>query len=240
MFGSAGCLAGRSHLEHNLMSDRGAVPRSPAVADHYTVGCPDVLEIRVLSRPDLSGRFKIGPEGRIELGELGRPRVEGRTSPQIARLLAEQAQVPVSNVRVRVAEYQSQEIYLFGQVAGLQRAVPYEGEETVLDLLQRTGGITPGAAPDDVYVIRTRVAEGQRPEVFHVDLHAIVVNHDQKTNLRLQPFDQVHVGETRQARVERNLPPWIRPVYEAFWNTAPPEKVAASPGEPSGVSRRVN
>ena len=44
----------------------------------------------------------------------------------------------------------------------------------MLDLLQRVGGIAPGAAPQDVYVVRSHLGEG-RPEVFHVDLDAIVL-----------------------------------------------------------------
>ena len=72
-------------------------------------------------------------------------------------------------------------------------------------------------------MIRTRVAQGQRPEVFHVDLRAIVLRHDQRTNVRLHPFDQIHVGETRQARVERSIPPWLRPLYQVVCDTRPPE-----------------
>src|SRR5262249_14387724 len=150
--------SGRSHVERSLMADRGTTTRNEGVAEHYTVGCPDVLEVRVSNRPDLSGRQTVGPDGRIELAALGRQRGEGHTPPEIAQLLAAALGVPSRQVQVRVADYQSQEVYLFGQVSGLQRTVPYQGQETVLDLLQRIGGITPGAAPDDVYVIRTRVA----------------------------------------------------------------------------------
>jgi len=213
------------------MVARGPSVRKDDVAEHYAVGCPDVLEVSVSNRPDLSGRFTIGPNGRIELERLGRPRVEGRTVPDINRLLAEQAGMPPVQVHVRVANYQSQEVYLFGQVSGLQRAVPYQGPETVLDLLQRTGGITSGAAPAEVYVIRTRVAEGQRPEVFRVDLRAIVLNHDERTNIRLRPFDQIHVGETRQARVERSIPPWLRPLYQAVWEPQERGKRRGTRGE---------
>jgi len=216
-------VSGGAHVEQNLMADKRTTTREGGAAESYAVGCPDVLEIMVLNRPDLSGRFTVGPDGRIELELLGRPRVEGRTVPEVTRLLASQAGIPPGQVRVRVADYQSQEVYLFGQVNGLQRAVPYQGQETVLDLLQRTGGITAGAAPAEVYVIRTRVAEGQRPEVFRVDLRAIVLNNDQRTNVHLRPFDQVHVGETRQARVERSIPPWLRPLYQAVWDTRPEE-----------------
>jgi polysaccharide export outer membrane protein len=203
------------------MADRGGTARNEGVADHYSVGCPDVLAVEVLNRPDLSGKYAVGPDGRIEMARLGRPRVDGLTPSAIAQLLAKQAGMPSSQVRVHVADYQSRQIYLFGQVHGLQRAVAYQGQETVLDLLQRIGGITPGAAPSDVFVIRPRIAEGQRPEVFHVDLRAIVLNGDQRTNIRLQPFDQIHVGETRQALVERCIPGWLRPLYQALWETRP-------------------
>jgi polysaccharide biosynthesis/export protein len=219
----AGCASSRDHIDHNLLADKGTTYPDDGAAEGYIVGCPDVLQIVVPGRSDLCGRFTVGPDGRIEMEKLGRPRVEGRTVTEIARLLAYPAGIPPGQVRVRVADYQSQEVYLFGQVNGLQHAVPYRGQETVLDLLQRTGGITPGAAPAEVYVIRTRVAEGQRPEVFRVDLRAIVLNHDQRTNLRLRPFDQIHVGETRQARVERSIPPWLRPLYQVVWDTRPQE-----------------
>jgi protein involved in polysaccharide export with SLBB domain len=117
-------------------------------------------------------------------------------------------------VRVRVAEFNSQQLYLFGEVTGLQRAVPYRGAETVLDLLQRVGGITPGASLGDIEVVRTHVADGKAPEVFYVDLAAIVLKHDQHSNLRLEPFDQIYVGESRRSRLTCSLPPWLRPLYK--------------------------
>jgi protein involved in polysaccharide export with SLBB domain len=230
----AGCATNHDHVDRNLMADKGTSGRNEGTVDHYLVGCPDVLEVTIPNRPELSGRFTIGPDGRIEMERLGRPRVEGHTAPQIARLLADQARITRYLVQVRVADYQSQEVYLFGQVSGLQRAVPYEGPETVLDLLQRTGGITPGAAPADIFVIRSRVAEGRRPEVFHVDLRAIVLNHDDRTNVRVRPFDQIHVGETRQARIERSIPPWLRPFYQTVWDTRP--KNPSKPDEPDTTS----
>jgi protein involved in polysaccharide export with SLBB domain len=118
-------------------------------------------------------------------------------------------------VHVRIAEFRSQQLFLVGQVVGLQRAVPYQGPETVLELLQRAGGITPGASPEDVDVVRSRLAEGKQPEVFHVDLRAIVLRHDAQTNLRLQPFDQVFVGESEESCLGKCMPPWLRPLYEA-------------------------
>ena len=214
----AGCAPTRSEVDQRLRADRGP---GAGAADNYLVGCPDVLEVTVAGLPDLDCRGPVGVDGCVDLGPLGRPRVEGRTVPAIARLVADRARVPPDRVVVQVAEFRSQQVYLFGEVNGVQKAVPYRGQETVLDLLQRTGGLTPGAAPDDVYVIRPHLVEGTRPEVFHVDLRAIVLKGDQSTNLRLQPFDQVHVGQTHQAKLEHCVPPWLRSLYQSLFGTSP-------------------
>src|SRR5262245_1529057 len=145
----AGCAHQRD-VEKNLMSDRAAPDRNAGVVDGYRVGCPDVLEVRVADRPDVTGLATIDLSGRIGLGHYGQPRVEGRTPAEIVRLIANQVGAAPSQVQVRVAEFNSQHLYLFGQVIGWQRAVAYQGQETVLDVLQRVGGIAAGAAPDEI------------------------------------------------------------------------------------------
>jgi protein involved in polysaccharide export with SLBB domain len=182
----------------------------------YRVGCPDVLEVAVSQRPELHGRQRVGPDGRIDAGRAGRIRIEGETAAEAAGTLAEALGVPAAAVEIRVVEYSSQYVFVIGQIIGQARAVPYRGPETVLDLLHRVGGITPGAAPGDVSVVRGKVAEGGQPEVFHVDLRAILERRDQRTNITLQPLDQVFVGESRPCAFERCLPPWLRPTYEAL------------------------
>jgi protein involved in polysaccharide export with SLBB domain len=203
------------------MADRGTAARNVGVADYYAVACPDILEVNVAGRADLSGLRPIGPDGRIESGKAGSIRVEGRTVKEVAARVAQQSGLSTEQVQVRVAEFNSREIYLAGQGIGLQRAIPYRGQETVLDLLQRAGGLTPDAAPEEVYVVRSHITDGDRPEVFHVDLAAIVLKKDQRTNLRLQPFDQVYVGETWQGKLNQCLPPLLRPICEAFWGIGP-------------------
>lgn len=220
----AGCAASRPQMNRNLIADKTTAGRHVGVAERYTVGSPDVLEINVAHAPELSCRNVIAPNGRIDLGRLGKLRVEGHTVSEIAKLLADKLRVPPQHVEVRVVEFHSQVIYVFGEVNGSQRAVPYQGQETVLDLLQRSGGITAGAAPEKVHVVRSRISDGERPEVFHIDLAAIVMNQDDRTNIRLQPFDQVHVGETGQSRLEKCLPRWLRPLYRSFCGTRKADK----------------
>jgi protein involved in polysaccharide export with SLBB domain len=211
----------RARIEKTLMNDRDVGIRHLGVLENYQIGCPDVLLIDIADNSPRVLSKTVGPDGRIDMGAFGKLRVEGRSPVQIEALIAEELVLAPGLIQVRVAKYRSQQLFLFGQVVGWQRSVPYQGQETVLDLLQRIGGITSGAEPNDVYVVRAHIAEGGRPEVFHIDLQAIVEHHDQKTNLRLMPNDQIYVGETRQASIERIIPPWVRPFYQAFWNTQP-------------------
>ncbi len=219
--GLVGCAADQQAIvKKNLMADKLAAQRIAGVAEHYRVGCPDVLEVAVAGRPEFGGHYIVEPDGRINLGRYGRIRIQDRVLAEIDGQLAAAVGVHPPQVRVRVVEYRSQQLVLIGQVVGWQRTVPYQGQETVLDLLQRAGGITPGAAPRDVYVVRSHLGEG-RPEVFHVDLDAIVLRKDDATNVRLMPSDHVYVGETRQARIEKCIPPWLRPVYQKLWDMLP-------------------
>jgi protein involved in polysaccharide export with SLBB domain len=210
----AGCAANHAQIEQAVLSGQPTPEHLRTVADEYHARCPDVLRVEVHNLPQYSGEQRIGPDGRINLGDAGRIFVDGETVPQIARTVAEAVSVEPRHVHVAVAQYNSQYLYLFGQVAGLQRAVAYQGPETVLDLLHRVGGLTPAAAPHDIRIIRPHVAEGKAPEVFTIDLAAIALRKEAETNIILEPYDQVHIGQSRRSSFADCLPPWLRPVYQ--------------------------
>jgi protein involved in polysaccharide export with SLBB domain len=211
----AGCATSEPLIERALFTDPSFAASTTHTEEAYIVRCPDVLELAITGQADLSGPREVGPDGRIDLASLGRLRVEGLPLAEIRRRVAEVVPVPESCVRLAMVEYKSQQVYLIGQIAGLQRAVAYQGSETVVQVLRRAGGLTPGAALDDVYVVRSHVAEGARPEVFRVDLRAILLQQDSHSNVTIQPLDQIYVGETRRCSLERCIPPWLRPLYES-------------------------
>lgn len=226
---SAGCGLSRQQVDQALKPHPGAAGRSAGTAGRYMVGCPDVLMVEVAGKSNVLERLSVGPDGRIDLGILGRPRVEGRSLAEVARDVAELAGVAPEAVRVEVVEYNSQQVYLYGEVAGLQRAVAFRGEETVADLLQRAGGITPGAAPHRVHLVRPRVVEGRPPLIYHVDLEAIVNDREQGSNVLIQPFDQIYVAETRKSSLEKCVPPLLRPLYGTLCGLRRPRKDPAAP-----------
>jgi protein involved in polysaccharide export with SLBB domain len=211
---AAGCVSNRTQIDQALLAQRPPAAYFQQIANAYHARCPDMLAMEIAGLPQYSGSHRIGPDGRIDLGDAGQPRVDGGTTPEIARVIAEHLSVSPEQVRVTVTEYNSQYLYLYGQVAGLQRAVPYQGPETVLDLLHRVGGVAPGATVRDIKVVRPHVADGKVPEVFRVDLTAIVVRKDSETNIILQPCDQIYIGQSHRSSFGDCLPPWLRPVYQ--------------------------
>jgi protein involved in polysaccharide export with SLBB domain len=195
------------------------VNRNPAVhgtsvEDGYVVHCPDVLDVAVPGHPEWSGYRVVNADGRIALSDHVFCRIEGKTPPEIGAIM--EKLTASSGAEVHVAQYQSQKLYLYSDVPGLQRAVPYQGPETIVDLLQRVGGISSRCAPNEIQVVRAHVADGRPTEVFKVDLAAILLKHDLRTNIQLQSFDQVFIGQSRQSAVLSCCPPWLQPLYKVL------------------------
>jgi protein involved in polysaccharide export with SLBB domain len=219
----AGCAGPRYHVDQALMADRVPALGVGREVEDYLVAFPDVLTLTVPSRPRLTGNVRVEPDGYITLRGVGRVRVEGHNVSQIAGLVAARAGLDKDALDVDVAEFRSQQIYLYGASNGLQRAVDYRGPETVVELLRRTGGIKPGAAPGDIYVVRRNLTGEKASDVIQVDLRAIVEWGDRRTDVRLQPFDQVYVGETRNSLRLQSLPALLRPVCENLWDLRRPK-----------------
>ncbi len=206
-----GCCNNQEQVRRALLSSSAAAAAVATPHQAYRVGSPDVLTITIEGRPEPRRRI-VEANGCIDLASLGGLRVEGLTTDEIAARVATLVQRHEAQVQVAVQEYRSQQVYLFGEVSGLQRAVAYQGPETVVDLLRRTGGITGDGAPAQVKISRNHLMEKPQPEIYHVDLHAILLKGDQRTNLIVQPYDQIYVPETKQARFGKCLHPMLRPL----------------------------
>ncbi|MBX9627831.1 MAG: hypothetical protein K2X82_28795, partial [Gemmataceae bacterium] len=185
----------------------------PAPDGAYRVGCPDVLAVSFADRPDLDAAAAVDLDGRLPLADLGRPRVEGETLDHVRAELAHRAGVPADRVAVALAAPRGGRVFVHGPVRGRVRVVPYRGPEPVLDFLRRVDGLPPGSKLSEVSVVRPNVAAGGRPEVFRVDVAAVLLAGDGATNVALRPSDQVYVGETPGSAVSRLLPDWLGAAY---------------------------
>jgi protein involved in polysaccharide export with SLBB domain len=193
--------------------DPQAAADAPAPDVAYRVGCPDVLEVAFADFPMWDVLAAVDLDGRLPLQSPGSPRAEGRTLDDVRDELARMASVPPDRVTVRLAAPRSSRVFLHGPIRGRTRVVPYQGPEPVIDFLKRVGGLPPGSKLSQVYVVRPNVASGGQPEVFRVDVPAVLIDADQETNVPLKPSDEVYVGETSRSVFARILPSWLGPAY---------------------------
>jgi protein involved in polysaccharide export with SLBB domain len=220
----AGCTDARFlHRTCPTPPDPKAAADVPAPDAAYRLGCPDVLEVAFADYPEWDAFVSIDLDGRIPLDGPGAPRVEGLTVEQARDELARLAGVPPDRVAVRLAAPRSSRVYLHGPIRGHIRAVPYQGPEPVIDFLRRVGGLPPGSRLNQVYVVRPNVSIGSPPEVFRVNVPAVLLDNDPATNVPLRPSDQVYVGETRGSSFSRVLPDWLGPAYRRLTGLLPDE-----------------
>jgi polysaccharide export outer membrane protein len=201
--------------------DPSAAAHLPAPDTAYRIGCPDVLEVAFADRPEWDVFASVDLDGRVLLAHPGSPRVEGRTLDDVRHELARLAGTDPDNVTVRLAAARSSRVFLHGPIRGRCRVVPYQGPETVTDFLKRVGGLPPGSKLNQVYVVRPNVATGKRPEVFQVDVAAVLADQDPATNVPLMPSDEVYVGETKRSVIARILPDWLGPLYRRLSGLLP-------------------
>jgi polysaccharide export outer membrane protein len=208
-----GCASTQCQLERALRVDGNPSAHARDLEARYQLRCPDLLDVQIDGQPVLSGTHAIEPDGRLHLDEQTAVLVSGKTARESAHAVAGALHLADQTVRLRVAGYNSQSLYLFCEANGVQRVVPYRGPETILDLMQRVGLTSAGVALGDIRVVRAHVADGEPPEVFHIDLSAVLLRHDLQTNLRLEPFDRIYVGQRPSSRMECCVPPVLQPLY---------------------------
>jgi len=194
---------------------------APAPDIRYRVGCPDVLDLTFADRPEWDAYAAIDLDGRLPLDDLRRPRVEGLTLSEVRSELARAAGLPEDSVSVSLAAPRSSHIYINGPVRGRTRMVPFQGPEPVIDFLKRVGGLPPGSKLNQVYVVRPHISMGQPPEVFRVNVEAVLLDADASTNIPLRPSDQVYIGETRGSTFSRILPHWLGTAYRRITGLLP-------------------
>lgn len=158
--------------------------------EFYVIGPGDVLSVIIWKEKSLSGTVTVRPDGFITLPLINEIQVVGLTTAQLREALTEKYKEFVNDpfVSVRVEKIASSEIFLIGEVQK-QGAFPATGNDSLLQLLTRAGGLTPFADRHNIRVVRR---EGGKLTEYVVDYDAIL-NGDLKQDVLLRPGDRVVV-----------------------------------------------
>ncbi|MDM7938428.1 MAG: polysaccharide biosynthesis/export family protein [Cyanobium sp. CZS 48M] len=174
--------------------------------DAYILGAGDGLNLKFLAVQDLSGSLEILNDGTASLPLLGSVRLSGLTLSQaslwLESLYRKQLQRPdlqLSVVRPRplriavVGEVERPGIYTLttSEVSTAEAPVAISGPPTLVDAIQKAGGITSMANLRRVVVQRRLPGADSRFKRARVDLLALVRDGDQLQNPLLFDGDSI-------------------------------------------------
>ena len=127
----------------------------------------------------------------ITLPLINEVQAVGLSTAELREILSEQYTEFVNNpfVTVRVTKIASSEIFLIGEVVR-PAAYPALGNDSLLQLLTRAGGLSPFADRHNIRVIRRA---GEKITEYTVDYDAIIEKGDWKQDILLRPGDRVIV-----------------------------------------------
>lgn len=158
--------------------------------EFYVIGGGDSININVWKEPTLGGAVKVRPDGFITLPLINEVQVAGLTTARLRNILEDKYKEYTLEpfVTIRVEGIASSEVFLVGQVVKAG-AYPLAGNDSLLQLLTRAGGLGIFAERSNLRVVRR---EGVKLTEFIVDYDAIIKG-DLKQDILLRPGDRIIV-----------------------------------------------
>ena len=147
----------------------------------------------------VSGMYRIGPDGTINLRAYGSVRLAGMTVVETKRALethlAQYFDSP--QVSVTVVGYNSKVYYIITEGAGQGDKVvrlQITGNETVLDAISQIGGLSQSSSTD-IWIARPAPAHFGCEQIIPIDWEAITRGGMTGTNYQILPGDRVYIAE---------------------------------------------
>lgn len=160
----------------------------------FQVDVGDVVDILVFGEPNLKGTFQVYPDCTILFPLIKRVKVCGRTPGQIRQEIAKRLNKDFlqeyPSVGVKVVEYNSKKIHVFGQVSKPGRFAYYPGL-TIIQAIAMAGGFASKASRNDTRLIRKVRGVKRR---FRIPLGNL--NSQRVVDFTLRPGDIIFVPES--------------------------------------------
>lgn len=181
----------------------------------YTLGKTDVIEITVQRHPEVSGKFILNNEGKIQYQFVGDLKLEGLTKeeaqPVIVKILEKFIISP--EVTVQILEYNSKIVYVVGEVGAPGKIYMRGDTITVRDALL-SAGLPQLTAATDVATLFTPADDG-KVVLKKVNVHSLLFKGDLRENYVMKPGDTLYLPATLWAKVARFINPVTQPVSSA-------------------------
>ena len=176
-------------------ADRAVAPYPvslPPPPSDAALGPGDLFEVRVFGEPQLSSTYEIAADGTINFPLVGVVAADGRTPVELEKELQQRladGYIKSPSVSVRVTEYRSRKVSVFGQVRS-PGTFPFTENMSVVEAITRAGGFTGMAKKNAVRITRLQGKETERIVVAVED-----IGQGRAPNFLLRPGDVVFVPE---------------------------------------------
>ncbi|MGQ0507468.1 MAG: polysaccharide biosynthesis/export family protein [Myxococcaceae bacterium] len=200
---AAGCRTPRSSLTQTAASsqtptaghatENNAAPEEHDPSQASTLGSGDLVEVRVFQEQDLTGSYRISPEGAIDFPLCGKVKLLGMTSSVAADTLRQclsNGFLKRPQVNILIREYNSKKVFVFGEVQK-PGTFPFEENMNIIQAVTLAGGFTKLASKNNTNV--TRLVAGAEKKT-RVPVEDIGVGREK--NFLLKPGDIVFVPES--------------------------------------------
>lgn len=209
-----GCAGGKRANEANQLNSWMMRQSESIPLITYKVQPPDKLAIVAPKIKELDGQIQtVRPDGKISLNLLGEVFVSGKTPEQIASELRTRAaqfyNADMLDISVRIEEFASQVVYVFGQVQtpGIK---PYTGRDTIITILAEAQ-LNSDAWPQKIVIVRPHEDVNIKQKVT-VDLKEMFSTGQTSQDFLLEPGDVIYVPPSPLAQLNTNFTKLMIPV----------------------------
>lgn len=185
----------------------GAAPELGLTHQDYQLGPGDIINVIVWDHPEITipaGSYRsaeqsgtlVADDGTIFFPYAGTVNVAGMTPRQVRDILSKRLSKVIENVQldVRVVAFRSKRVYIVGEVSKPGLLAIDDIRMTLVEAINRAGGITEGADHGNVLLTRDGTT-------YRVDLQALYEDGDTTQNVLLQPGDIVNVPDSARNKV---------------------------------------
>lgn len=176
-------------------ADRAVAPYPvslPPPATDSALGPGDLFDVRVYGEPTLSSSYEVDSEGNFNFPLIGGIKADGRTAPEIEKEIETRladGYIKNPSVSVKVTEYRSRRVSVFGQVRS-PGTFGFTENMSVVEAITKAGGFTGMAKKNAVRITRVTGEQTERIVVAVEDIGT-----GRSPNFLLRPGDVVFVPE---------------------------------------------
>jgi len=171
----------------------------PTELPPYRLQPGDVIEVHILSNPELNEQVIVAPDSRVTFQFAPGLTVGGRSLQQVTDMLNQAYGTTTKNdLQVVLRSQVGTRVYVTGEVAAPNEVVA-NGQISALSAITRAGGFKITADRGEVVLMRRD--EQNKPHLYALNLLSAMRGKDPNADILLQPYDVLYVPRDRPSNV---------------------------------------